>query len=264
MTQVDRGQPTFWRDPVAWWCGLDRPLQHLPRAAAAALLAALLAALAWSSFAAVSLASADAQRIEAEGPGGPGDLELYRLIHQRYAAGESYHAAAVAEQRANNYPTRPFVTVRLPTLAWIDVRIPGGLATKAIGAALLAAIVLAWIAALKQRASRPEWVGAVLLLAIGSAGLFDERLLQFHELVAGALLTLALALWRPGRWWPALLVAALALAVRELALPFLLLWGALAAAGRRWREVVAIVAVAVLFAGALALHAAAVAPHVLP
>ena len=95
-------------------------------------------------------------------------------------------------------------------------------------------------------------------------GLFDPRALQFHELVAGALLGLALALYRPERWWPSLLAAALALAIRELALPFLLLWAAFAASERRWRQVLALALVIALFALGMVFHAQAVIAQVLP
>jgi hypothetical protein len=254
---------TLWRDPVGWWCALGRPLARLPRGGAIALLLALLLALGWSSLATTSLASADDARVAAKSGEAIGDLELYRLIHERYAAGESYHAAAVAEQRRNDYPVRPFVTVRLPTLAWIDVQLPAW-AAKGTAILLLGAILLAWIRTLEPLARRTEWMAAILLLTLGGAGLLDARVLQFHELVAGALLTLALGLYRPGRWWPALLAAAAALAIRELALPFLLLWATLAALERRWREAAVVVAVVALFAIALWFHAQAVAPHVLP
>lgn len=254
---------TLWRDPVGWWCALGRPLARLPRAGAIAVLVALLLALAWSSLATNGLARADDARVAAKTGEAIGDLELYRLIHERYAAGESYHAAAVEEQRRNDYPVRPFITVRLPTLAWIDIHVPA-IAAKAVSILLLGTILLAWIRSLEPLARRPEWMAAILLLTLGGAGLLDARVLQFHELVAGALLSLALGLYRPGWWWPALLAAAAALAIRELAMPFVLLLAMLAALERRWREVAAALAVVALFAIALWVHAQAVAPHVLP
>ncbi|MGB3166656.1 MAG: hypothetical protein WBA68_07780, partial [Alteraurantiacibacter sp.] len=47
------------------------------------------------------------------------DLLLYRAIAERIAAGENYYAVAVDEQRARNFPVRPGLAVRLPTLAWL-------------------------------------------------------------------------------------------------------------------------------------------------
>src|ERR1700712_2902582 len=45
-----------------------------------------------------------------------GDAALYRAITARTAL-EGYYAAAISEQRARDYPVRPFVTVREPALA---------------------------------------------------------------------------------------------------------------------------------------------------
>jgi hypothetical protein len=85
-----------------------------------------------------------------------------------------------------------------------------------------------------------------------------------HEILAGAFLSAALVIYRPQRWWPSLLLAACGLAIRELALPFVLLWALFAASQRRWREFAAIVAVLILFAIGMALHAHEVAAARLP
>ncbi len=256
---------TLWRDPVGWWCALGRPLAHVSRRWAIGLLAALLLALAWSSWSTVQLAKADDARVAAKTGTRIGDLQLYDRIHTRFATGESYYAVALDEQRSHNYPTRPFVTVRLPTLAWIDGNVSEPV-WKGMALALLVGVLLAWMGALSAMAPlvlRAEVLGAMVLLFVAGIGLYDARALQFHELVTGGLLTLALGLYRPQRWWPSLLLAALALAIRELALPFVLLWGVLAMFERRWKEAAAIALVIALFAGAMVFHAQAVAPHVL-
>ena len=252
-----------WRDPVGWWCALGRPLARLPRGGALAVLLALVLALGWAAWATPQLGQADDARVAAKSGEAIGDLELYERIHDRVAAGENYYAAAVAEQRANDYPTQPFVTVRLPTLAYIDALL-GENWGRIAAMLLLVAVILAWLRALKPVVLRTEVLGTGILLYMAGMGLFDPRALQFHELVAGALLGLALAIYRPDRWWPSLVAAALALAIRELALPFLLLWGAFAASERRWRQVLAIGIVIGLFVLAMVFHAQAVAQHVLP
>lgn len=258
---------TFWRAlvdfrPVGWWCSLGRPLARLSRGGAIGLLAGLLLALAWSSWATVQLQAVDDARIAAKTGERIGDLELYKRIHTRFAAGENYYAAALDEQRSHNYPTRPFVTVRLPTLAWIDSLV-GEAVWKPAALVLLVGVLLAWMTALTPMAMRAEVMGAMALLFVSGIGLYDVRALQFHELVCGGLLTLALGLYRPQWWWPSLLLAALALAIRELALPFVLLWGALAMVERRWKEAAAIALVIALFVAAMVFHAQAVSTHVL-
>lgn len=224
---------------------------------------ALVLALGWSSWSTGGLASADEQRVAAKSDDNIGDLELYARIHERYNAGENYYAAAMDEQRAHNYPTQPFVTVRLPTLAWLDGMV-SETAWQIIGTALLVGMVLAWMGAFAPLVGMPERAAALLLLFLAGAGAYDARALLFHELVSGLLLTMALGLYRPARWWPSLIFAALALAVRELALPFILLWGVFALSHKRWKETAAIAALIVLFVIGLYLHSLGVAAQRLP
>lgn len=77
---------------------------------------------------------------------------------------------------------------------------------------------------------------AVGLLAVGAAVGFKPTYFVLHEAWAGMLIALALALHRPGQWRGAWIAAALALAIREHALPFVLLMGAMALWHRQWRE----------------------------
>ncbi len=69
---------------------------------------------------------------------------------------------------------------------------------------------------------------------------------------------------RGGSWLPSLLVAALALAIREHALPFVLLMAAMAFWRRDWREGAAWSLLAALFLVALKVHLDIVAAQVLP
>jgi hypothetical protein len=177
--------------------------------------------------------------------------------------GEAYYSAAIAEQRASGYPTRPFVTVRLPTLAWAQMTLgPDGvrwLTLALVGAAILA---LNWRAV--PLVSLEERIIASALLAAGGWAALSPLAAFDHDFVAGVLLTLALLAYRPQRWWPALLAAAAALAVRELAVPFVLLWLGFAFVEQRRREALALVALLAVFALGLALHAQAVAWERLP
>lgn len=240
------------------WDALGRPFAKLPRWGAALVLAALAAAMVWSAFA-VLPPSGDAPKarppsITAPAPRkGEGDLALYTAIHRRMAAGEGYYAAALAEHRARNYPTQPFVAVRLPTLAWLQAAL--GLAgVRYLMVGLVAASLLALHWRFKGIAAWHEEALALVILGLGGAAVLVARAGLIHELWAGVCLTLALLLYREDHWWPALLAAAAALAVRELALPFVLLWLAFALAGRRWREAAGVGALIALFAVGMALH----------
>jgi len=103
--------------------------------------------------------------------------------------------------------------------------------------------------------------GAAVILFVAAAGMFAPRSLLIHELISGTLLTIALGVYREDRWWPSLVFAGLALAVRELALPFILLWGAFALLQKRWREAAAVAGLIAIFAFSMWLHAQGVAAH---
>ena len=105
---------------------------------------------------------------------------------------------------------------------------------------------------------------ALLLLVIGAATGLKLQYLVLHEVWAGLLLALSFGLHRPGRWGAAWLAAAAALAIREHALPFVLLMGAMAAYRRDWRETAAWGGLVLLFVIGLALHLAQVNPLISP
>lgn len=202
------------------------------------------------------------------------DLRLYDRVTDRLRHGENYYQAIAIEHRAAHYPLRPGLSVRLPTLAWIEAQMPppadpakGGKVEALIAAALVIAILIAWWRRLGDEPGmlplRPY--AAVALFAgvqIGTIGYF----FVLHELWAGALLALALALHRPeaGQWKGALIAAAAALAIREHALPFVLLMVAFAAWHRRWREAAAWTALVLVFLAVMAWHLHIVAGLVRP
>jgi hypothetical protein len=227
-----------------------------------------MAAMAWSAIATAPhgppARSVDPRAASVTTPRkGDGDLPLYARIHARMAAGAGYYAAALAEHRLSNYPTFPFVAVRLPTLAWLQAALGlGGVRAVMLGVA--AACLVALHLRLKGLATWPEQVAALALMGLGGAAAMVVRAGLIHELWAGLWLTLALLIHREDRWWPALIAAAAALAVRELAVPFVLLWLTFAIVARRWREAAAVAALLAVFAAGLALHALAVANGRLP
>ncbi|WP_053833455.1 hypothetical protein [Croceibacterium atlanticum] len=252
-------------DPVGWWVSLGRPLRALPRAAALFVLigTALLLVYGASSVGSLYQELAEQRGQKSAEQDFFGDVDLYETINRRMAGGEGYYEAALAEHRAHDYPARPFVTVRLPTLAWTN-QLWGASGWRILAPALLGAIIFSFIGALSGLTLAVERAGAALLLAAAGMGVFYDRAGFMHELVAGLLLSLSLGLYRPHRWWPSLLAAGAALAVRELALPFILLWAAFAASQRRWAELAALAGLFLLFAAGMALHAWNVAEMRLP
>lgn len=260
---------------LARWEAIGRPFASLPRWAAGLVLALLAAAMIWSAAASVKTDRSEraANPIAASVASKPpstaisdvkdGDFALYARIAGRVAKGESYYAAALDEQRRDNYPTRPFVAVRQPTLAWLQALI-GTDGVRLIEAALVVACLIALQLRLGTLVSMPERLAAIVILTLGGAAVAAPLAGLVHELWAGLWLTLALLVYRPERWWPALLAATLALAVRELAVPFVLLWLALALVSRRWAEAAALAALLAVFAGGMGLHYFAVSAEGLP
>jgi hypothetical protein len=202
------------------------------------------------------------------------DLALYDRVIKRIGQGENYYAVATEEHRQANYPVRPGVAVRLPTLAYLavglgdtgrgaEVLVPGLLVAAL---ALLAATLWAWW----RRFGDEGLVGrerrfATALLFVGASLGLNRYYFVLHELWAGMLLALAMGLHRPGKkWLGALLVAALALAIREHVLPFVLLMAAMAFWRRDWKEGAAWSGLALAFAAFMAWHLGQVAQYVLP
>ncbi|MEZ5680644.1 MAG: hypothetical protein R3E14_05035 [Erythrobacter sp.] len=240
------------------------PLAQAPRWLAAMLLAFFVVAGAWN---AVSLGIRDTahvtdieQRLDR---GEKVDMDLYRQVHAAVARGEDYYSAALQGNRDFTFPTRPFVTVRTPVLAW-GAALWGDYGWRVIAAILWGANAVAWVFALKgQTAPRERDAALTLSLLMGAAAFIPEVAFS-HELQGGLLISLALAL-SATRWWIGALVAAvLGIAVRELAAPFLLAWAAIALASGRRREFIGVLVAGALVALGLWLHARGVAGARLP
>jgi hypothetical protein len=192
------------------------------------------------------------------------DLALYDKAIARIQRGEQYYDFIVEEQRAARYPIRPGLAVRLPTLAYIDAWLgEGGQIAAAI--ALLIAVLLVWWRRLGEEPGGPDnRTMAMALLFVGASLGLNRYFFTLHELWAGMLLALSFGLHRPGRWVASLLVAALALAIREHALPFVMLMAAFAFWRRDWKEGAAWTALAALFLALLWVHLGIVAAQTLP
>lgn len=192
------------------------------------------------------------------------DMELYHEVAARMAAGESYYRAATQLQRAHSFPVRPFFTVREPTLAYLASALGWG-ALQGVLAGLLLLGAWTWFRRLDLREVHgAERIGAAFAVLAGGAMVSQQFLIAQHELWAGVLLAIALALRGSDRWRWALLAAAGALAIRELALPFALLALVFAMVERRRGEALGWAGLIGLFALGMALHARAVLAVTLP
>lgn len=193
-----------------------------------------------------------------------GDHALYLMILRKMEAGAPYYETVADVHRAHHYPLRPFPAVRLPTLETLLSII--GLPAGTILAALIGlAALIAWRRRLANDPDLPRYARfGVLAMAVNMGQLMSGQWVLIHEVVAGALIALALALYRPDRPRAAMAAIAAALAIRETVLPVAMLFGLFALIDRDWRAAGAWIAVGVAFAIGLALHAGAVAGVVRP
>lgn len=192
-----------------------------------------------------------------------GDKRLYRDIAARVAAGQSYYQAAPALQRAHGYPLKPALTVRPPSLIWAAAAIGWErLRLAACGLVLVAG--LAWFTAIKARTTAVEGLVAGVLCAATGWALLGGNPIILHERWAGQFLTLALALRLSGRTGWSMAALACALAVRELAVPFVLLALALSLAERRRSEALGWGMLLAGYGALLAWHWHLVGLHTLP
>lgn len=186
---------------------------------------------------------------------GRGDANLYRAIDTRMLACQGYYQAATAEHRARGYPLRPFVTVRMPTLAWSTTLVGGPAHMVWLEALLTILSMCATIMRLKAMMRSPWMWGSASLLAVPTAVLlFQSAPVVWHELWAGLLTAMALMCWSERRWLPSVALGLAAVLFRELAMPFLFAMAACALLERRPRE-------AWGWAGAILIAALALAAH---
>lgn len=234
------------------FAGVSRPV--------AALLILLLAALMWFGTAR-SHASAAPDLSEprlAKAEGMIGDHALYLNILRAMERGEPYYQAVAAEHRKTNYPLRPFVAVRLPTLG-VATAATGLPAMTVIASLLGLAAILAWRRRLAADPDLPAYARfGVLLVAANLGQVMSGQWVLMHEVIAGVLIALALALYRPEKPWATMAVVVLALAIRETVLPVAMLFGLFALVDRDGRAAGAWIGVGLALAVALAFHAAAV------
>lgn len=198
------------------------------------------------------------------------DLALYDTAIARIRAGENYYDFIVEEHRKAHYPVRPGLAVRLPTLAYLDAW-AGDAGQIAAALVLLAATMLAWWRRLGAEPGAPRRrVLAMAFLFVGASLGLNRYFFTLHELWSGMLLALAFGLHRTdplrggGKWGWSLAVAALAVAIREHALPFILLMAAMAFWRRDWKEGAAWSLLTLVFLAFLAWHLAIIGAQALP
>lgn len=252
-----RAPSPIWLATPSRFSGLKRLPARVILAACALLLAASLLALAAPAPPPVShdpAARADDQA----------DIILYESIVAGVRGGGNYYAVTAQALRVGDYPLRPFVTFRLPTLALFEASMPAS-ASAAVLYVLAACVMLAWFVRLRPAFTRaPPLAIALVLLAGGMTAFVQRELVAFHEIWAGLLIALSLALRREERWVEAAAFGMIAMLVRETAALYVGIMAVLAWYEGQRRESLGWLATIVAFAAVVWCHALAVAQVVTP
>ncbi|MES2754369.1 MAG: hypothetical protein V4659_06860 [Pseudomonadota bacterium] len=192
------------------------------------------------------------------------DVVLYEGIVEGVRHGGRYYEVAAQALRAGDYPLRPFVTFRLPTLAVIQGAVPA-LVTIGLLYVLAFAVLLAWAIRLVPALNRrPPVIVALALLAGGMVAFVQSELAAFHEIWAGLFIALSLALRRPGRWVEAVALGLVAMLIRETAALYVAVMCLAAWLEGQRREAIGWAASVAVLAVVVMLHAQAVAEVVRP
>lgn len=192
------------------------------------------------------------------------DVVLYEGIVDDIRHGGNYYPVAAEELREGNYPMKPFVTFRLPTLAVAQAALPPW-GVIVLLYALAVGVAVAWFVRLRPAFARPPPLVLALVLLAGGMGAFVQAdLAAFHEIWAGLLIALSLAVRQPGRWVAAAGIGALAMLVRETAALYVAVMAAAAWIDGDRREAAGWTAGVALLALVAAAHAHAVAQVVKP
>lgn len=195
---------------------------------------------------------------------GQADIVLYATIVEGVRGGGYYYDEAAQALREGDYPLKPFVTFRLPTIAIVQAALPPAINILLL-LMLAAAVAVAWFARLRPAFQRATpLIFALVMLAGGLIAFVQPALVAFHEIWGGLLVALSLALRRPGHWIEAAAIGLIAMLVRETAALYVIVMAGTALAEGYRREAIGWSATLAVLAGVVAAHAWAVAQVVGP
>ena len=190
-----------------------------------------------------------------------GDVDMYRAVVERVNVGEGYYSALGDELRSRGYPTKPFFHWRLPTLLWSLGQLPDCRIGQVVLLLLVVIMVASWLIPLKATLGFPITCPVSLILGAPMLSLACMTWWYFeHTLWSGVLVALSLGIYR--RSVTASVICGLAaLAIRQLALLYVIIMLASAIFERKAKEAVAWAAGIVGFGLFLAIHVATVSRY---
>lgn len=190
---------------------------------------------------------------DATTPPAQGDLVTYERIVERLRAGDSYYPAAHAELLAGNYGTRSVFNWRTPAYPMFLAFVSPRAAQIALSALALMAVLLLY-SRLRTAFGIGVAAASALCLTANLAVLASSKSVFFSEAAAGVLILLSIALYSNRRFVWGALAGLVALFVRELGAPYVVISVLLALRARRWPEVGAWAAGLAVYAAYFAVH----------
>ena len=190
------------------------------------------------------------------------DPIVYDRILTRLRAGEEYYAVIGGELRAHRYATREVFNWRTPLLWRSLALVPpavrrGGLIVVSLVAAILTTVTAWRVSGLAALATGSAALGVVLIASAPAT-------VAMGEAWAGAFVGISVCAYAAGRRPAAVAAAMLAMFLRELVAPYVLVCTALALGHRRWREFAAWMAAAATYGVYYGLHVWRIWSHQLP
>jgi hypothetical protein len=175
------------------------------------------------------------------------DRVLYENIVERMHEGEGYYSATSDELRLGNYPLKPPIAFRPPTLASFQALLPNKDARFVVLLALGLAAAVSWTSMLSD--TKP-WVrvATVVMLGCGLANVGGPNSVYLHEAWSTCFIAISIACYRKLAW--CLILALMAVLIRETAILSCVALGLIALSRRDWRRAIWLVALG-LFATAL-------------
>lgn len=165
-----------------------------------------------------------------------GDLVSYQRIIDRMRAGADYYTAAHEVLVADGYGTRSVFNWRTPAWPVLLAALPAGWGQGILAGLALAGLLMVY-RMMREDGGIVVAVLATLAVAGSLGGIAAPSSVVFSEVAAGTLILVSVAAY--GNNWRVvgLVVALLALFLRELAAPYVVVCIVLALRGRRWGEV---------------------------
>jgi hypothetical protein len=232
---------------------------RLTRSQAAAVVAATLLAIVCCLFA--SRAGKPNTPLNVSGFTDP---EVIQRIVDRVRGGQNYYQAAGEELRADRFHVRSIFNWRQPLYAWVLAAFPMAILGQILLGALAVGMTCLAIHFLLHCGGRVAAIIGLCLIPGASYGAFVGWGATTLEIWAGVLIAISVFVYAMDYWWLGLMIALLALFVREIVAPYVLVCIIVAVLNRRWREVVGWAIGLALYGGYFAWHVSRVLASIRP